>query len=303
MATRKPKGLGRGLDSLLGEDSAAITSIGKSIENGLQEIAISKLKSGKYQPRTKMEQVALEELSESIKAQGVIQPILIRPIEGKGKNPQYEIIAGERRVQASKLAGLKTVPAIVRDIQDENAALIALIENIQREDLNAIEEAQAIKRLLEEFELTHDDAAQAIGRSRSATSNLLRLLTLGDAVQKMLLENDIDMGHARALLPLEPEDQVRIANLVYAKKLSVRETEKIVKDLLGNDETDSVKIAKKVDQDLVRLETILADRLGTLVRIKPGKGQKGRIEVNFENWEHLQGVLETLGFKEELEDM
>ncbi|MFW8566135.1 ParB/RepB/Spo0J family partition protein [Orrella sp. 11846] len=303
MATRKPKGLGRGLDSLLGEDTAAITSIGKSIENGLQEIAISKLKSGKYQPRTKMEQVALEELSESIKVQGVIQPILIRPIESKGKSLQYEIIAGERRVQASKLAGLKTVPAIVRDIQDENAALIALIENIQREDLNAIEEAQAIKRLLEEFELTHDDAAQAIGRSRSATSNLLRLLTLGDAVQKMLLENDIDMGHARALLPLELEDQVRIANLVYAKKLSVRETEKIVKDLLGNEETDSVKTAKKVDQDLVRLETILADRLGTMVRIKPGKGQKGRIEVNFENWEHLQGVLETLGFKEELEGM
>jgi ParB family chromosome partitioning protein len=220
MATKKFKGLGRGLDALLGGDSDITTPDA----NTPSELPVAKMQAGKYQPRTRMDEGGLQELAASIKTQGIMQPILVRPV-GKDK---YEIIAGERRFRAAQLAGLEVLPVLVRDVDDQAAAAMALIENMQREDLNPLEEAQGIHRLITDFAFTHEQAATAVGRSRSAVSNLLRLMNLASPVQTMLMAGDIDMGHARALLAVDAATQINLANMVVAKRLSVRETEKLV---------------------------------------------------------------------------
>src|SRR5690625_1529002 len=239
MATKKPKGLGRGLDALLGTDSPALSGFGLgpqgTSEGAPSALPLNALKAGKYQPRTRMDEEALNELADSIKAQGIMQPILVRPLKGRGAK-KYEIVAGERRFRAASIAGLKEVPVLIREVSDDTAAVMALIENIQREDLNPLEEARGVKRLLDEFGMTHDQAAQAIGRSRSATSNMLRLLNLTEPVQTMLLAGDIDMGHARALLAVDAASQIILANEVVAKALSVRDTEKLVGRFLREQE-------------------------------------------------------------------
>lgn len=298
MATRKPKGLGRGLDALLGADAAVIGTLGKEKDGASQTpttLSIKALKAGKYQPRTRMDEGALNELADSIRTQGVMQPILVRPLSAAGK---YEIIAGERRFRAAQLAGLSEVPVLVREVEDENAAVMALIENIQREDLNPLEEAHGVKRLLDEFGLTHEQASQAIGRSRSATSNLLRLLNLTEPVQTMLLAGDIDMGHARALLAAEAAQQILLANEVIARRLSVRETEKLVTRTLRSLEDvapSPSRGAKASSGDAKRLEQALSDHLGTRVTLKVGARNRGQLVIDFHDWEHLNSLLERQG--------
>ncbi|MEO6984678.1 MAG: ParB/RepB/Spo0J family partition protein [Paralcaligenes sp.] len=299
MATKKPKGLGRGLEALLGEDATAISELGKVGDNkraAPSTLSLKKLRAGKYQPRTRMDEGALNELAESIRTQGIMAPILVRPLDGSG---QYEIIAGERRFRAAQLAGLTEVPVLVRDVPDESAAVMALVENIQREDLNPLEEAHGVRRLLDEFGLTHDQAAQAIGRSRSATSNLLRLLNLTGPVQTMLLAGDIDMGHARALLATEAAAQILLANEVIAKRLSVRETENLVgRSLREAEEGQTPKAPRKTvgqSGDLKRLEQALSDHLGTRVTLKIGAKSRGQIVIDFHGWEHLNSLLERQG--------
>lgn len=296
MVTKKPKGLGRGLEALLGADTSTINNLGEKSTQVPTVLPISKMQAGKYQPRTRMDEGALAELAESIKAQGIMQPILVRPVDiAKG---QYEIIAGERRYRAAQLAGLKEVPVLVKDVADEHAAAMALIENIQREDLNPLEEAQGVKRLLEEFGLTHEQAANAIGRSRSATSNLLRLLNLAGAVQTMLLAGDIDMGHARALLSVDAATQIQLANQIIAKRLSVRETEKLVsnaeKEITGSGNTKK----SKPSRDLTRMEESLSDQLGTKVALKVGTKERGQLVVDFHGWEHFSSLMEKMQLKE-----
>lgn len=294
MATKKPKGLGRGLDALLGADADVLMNLGKkdALVNSLQEMSINNLQPGKYQPRSHMNNEAIQELAESIKEQGVMQPIIVRNID-PNEPDKYEIVAGERRMRAAKLAGLETVPVIVRDISDESAAVMALIENMQREDLNPIEEAQGVKRLLDEFGFTHEQASKAIGRSRSATSNILRLLNLAMPVQRMLLAGDLDMGHARALLSLTAAEQIQIANIVVAKKLSVRDTERMVQQ--GIDAPKSKAKQKEKARDVLRIEDALSDLLGTTVKIQSGAGQKGKIYLQYNNWDELEGLLQRLG--------
>lgn len=300
MATKKPKGLGRGLDALLGADAPAIDNIGKAPAEPRPEgppnvLPISKMRAGKYQPRTRMDEGALNELAESIRTQGIMQPILVRELTGADAG-KYEIIAGERRFRAAQLAGLKEVPVLVREVADENAAIMALIENIQREDLNPLEEAQGVRRLLDEFGLTHEQAAQAIGRSRSATSNLLRLLNLAAPVQTMLLAGDIDMGHARSLLAVDAATQIQLANLIIAKRLSVREAEKLVAKTVKDAETSPTKKKSAgASRDVTRLEEALSDHLGTRVSLKIGAREKGQIVIDFHGWEHLNSLLERQG--------
>lgn len=305
MATRKPKGLGRGLDALLGEDAKIIGNLGKEPEAQQKpsSLTLDVLQAGKYQPRTRMDEGALGELAESIRTQGVMQPILVRPLTGKlaGK---YEIIAGERRFRAAKLAGLAEVPVLVREVADENAAVMALIENIQREDLNPLEEAHGVRRLLDEFGLTHEQAAQAIGRSRPATSNLLRLLNLAEPVQTMLLAGDIDMGHARALLATDAANQILLANEIIAKRLSVREAEKLVNRALREAEDIATKPLRKTTTqsgDAKRLEEAMSDFLGTRVSLKMGARNKGQLLIDFHGWEHLNALLERQGMASLLE--
>ncbi|MCD0501559.1 ParB/RepB/Spo0J family partition protein [Bordetella petrii] len=296
MATKKPKGLGRGLDALLGADGPAIDNISKASakpEGPPSTLPVTKMRAGKYQPRTRMDEGALNELAESIRTQGIMQPILVRAL---GDDPgHYEIIAGERRFRAAQLAGLKEVPVLVREVADENAAVMALIENIQREDLNPLEEAHGVRRLLDEFGLTHEQAAQAIGRSRSATSNLLRLMNLATPVQTMLLAGDIDMGHARALLAVEAAVQIQLANQVIAKRLSVREAEKLVAKAAKESETAPRKKTNGASRDVTRLEEALSDQLGTRVALKVGSREKGQIVIDFHGWEHLNSLLERQG--------
>lgn len=301
MATKKPKGLGRGLDALLGEDTGVLKNLGKPLDtddNGHPStLKLSVLRAGKYQPRTRMDEEALNELADSIRAQGIMQPILVRPLKGS-KPGTYEIIAGERRFRAAKLAGLKEVPVLVREVEDENAAVMALIENIQREDLNPLEEAHGVRRLLDEFGMTHELAAQAIGRSRSATSNLLRLLNLTGPVQTMLLAGDIDMGHARALLAVDAATQILLANEVIAKRLSVRDTEKLVGRTLREAEEASIRQLRKPAErsgDVLRLESALSDHLGTKVSLKIGAKNKGQLMIDFHGWDHLNNLLERQG--------
>lgn len=306
MATRKPKGLGRGLDALLGADAQVIGSLGKPREEGSPSfLKVKQLQAGRYQPRTRMDEGALNELADSIRTQGVMQPILVRPLEGK-PNGKYEIIAGERRFRAARLAGLDEVPVLVREVADENAAVMALIENIQREDLNPLEEAQGVKRLLDEFGLTHEQAAQAIGRSRSATSNLLRLLNLAEPVQTMLLAGDIDMGHARALLAVDAANQIMLANEVIAKGMSVRETEKLVGRSIREKEEGARATSRKKEHahsgDMKRMEEALSDHLGTKVALKMGSAKRGQLIIDFHGWDHLNALLEQQGLHKVVTD-
>ena len=276
----KPKGLGRGLDALLA---------GNSSEPQRQDtLRVDYLQPGKYQPRTHMDQESLNELAASIKAQGVMQPILVRPVDGG----RYEIIAGERRWRASQLAGLHEVPVLVRDIPDDSALAMSLIENIQREDLNPLEEAMGIQRLIDEFGMTHQQAADSVGRSRPAASNLLRLLHLAKPVQDLLMSGEIDMGHARALLPLAKASQVQLAHRISAKGYSVREVERMVQHELNPPKQKAA--VKKEDRDMARLEEELADALGTQVKIKASAKGAGQIVLGFSSLDQLDGLLEKL---------
>jgi ParB family chromosome partitioning protein len=280
----KLKGLGRGLDALLsGTDDAASSE-------SLQSIALEHLLPGKYQPRTRMDDVTLGELAESIKAQGVMQPILVRPV-GSGR---FEIIAGERRWRAAQRAGLKLIPALVRNVPDQAALALSLIENIQREDLNPLEEAQGIARLIEEFKLTHDTAAAAIGRSRSAVSNLLRLLQLAEPVRTLLLADKLDMGHARALLALSAANQVSAAGRIVAQSLSVRDSERLVHALLAPSARRVKHSRKAPDGDVARIERDLADVLGAGVRIESTRKGAGRVVIAYSSLEQLDGILDRL---------
>lgn len=275
------KGLGRGLDALLSRNESSDIP-----EESLQNLEISALQPGKYQPRTNMDQTALAQLADSIKAQGVMQPILVRPIGAE----QYEIIAGERRWRAAQLAGLTEVPTIIRQVPDESALAMSLIENIQRENLNPLEEAHGIQRLIKEFGMTHQTAGEALGNSRSTISNLLRLLNLSNPVQELMMQGEIDMGHGRALLPLSSVEQIKIANLVVHKQMSVRETEKLVNQL----ENPTTKKVKKIDRDLIRLQENVSERLGTQVVIKPKANGQGNIVINYVNLDQLDDILSKL---------
>lgn len=279
----KSKGLGRGLDALLGGDKEQAR---QAEELGL--LSVAALKPGKYQPRTRMGQEALAELAESIKVRGVIQPILIRPVSGT----QYEILAGERRWRAAKMAGLNEVPVIIRQVTDDAALAIGLIENIQREDLNAMEEAAGIQRLVDEFRLTHEEAARAVGRSRSAVTNLLRLLELSKPVQDMVMEGQLDMGHARALLGLAKSRQEEVANQIAARGLSVREAERLAR--ISSEAPKRGRPAKRIDPDTRRLQDELADTLGTTVTIKAGKKGKGTLTLAYSSLDQLDGILARL---------
>jgi ParB family transcriptional regulator, chromosome partitioning protein len=277
----KMKGLGRGLDALLA---------GNEVERKKDQpgvLPVDTLQPGKYQPRTRMDASSLEDLAASIKAQGIMQPILVRPVG----NQRYEIIAGERRWRASKLAGLREVPVLVREIADEAALAMALIENIQREDLNPLEEAMGLQRLIDEFGMTHQQAAEAVGRSRPAASNLLRLMQLAPPVQDLLLAGKIDMGHARALLPLGPGDQVQLAQRTVQKGLSVRQVETLVNQLM---QEPVEKLAKLVDRDVERLQEELADLLGAQVEIRANKKGAGKVLIDFGNLDQLDGILQRL---------
>ena len=298
MVTKKPKGLGRGLEALLGADMSAIATLGQpDALNALPTaLHVGKLRPGKYQPRTRMDEGALNELADSIRAQGVMQPILVRP--APNEQGLYEIIAGERRFRAAQIAGLTEVPVLVRDVPDEHAAAMALIENIQREDLNPLEEAQGVRRLLDEFGLTHEQAAAAIGRSRPATSNMLRLLNLAAPVQTMLLAGDIDMGHARALLAVDAATQIQLANLVVARRLSVRETEKLASKAASGPDAGKSARARSVSRDTARLEESLSDQLATRVSLKANARGRGQILIDFHGWEHCSSLLEKLGLRE-----
>jgi len=292
MATKKLKGLGRGLDALLGggmaDDAPATAGAAPS------SLHVSRIQAGKYQPRTRMDDGSLSELAASIKTQGIMQPVLVRPIEGAGKIG-YEIIAGERRFRAAQLAGLDEIPVLVREVDDQNAAAMALIENIQREDLNPLEEAQGIARLISEFDFTHEQAANAVGRSRSAVSNLLRLVNLAQPVQTMLMAGDIDMGHARALLAVDAASQITLANQVISKRLSVRETEKLVaRALEEQDAPAALARQKEKSGDIARLEEELSDRLATPVVFKMGNKGKGQMIIDFADLDILDSVLARL---------
>jgi ParB family chromosome partitioning protein len=294
MVTKKPKGLGLGLEALLGPK----VSDAPVPEGPPTTLKLDALQAGRYQPRTRMDEGSLYELAESIKSQGVMQPILVRPLAAGG----YEIIAGERRYRAARLAGLDSVPVLVKVVPDEAAAVMSLIENIQREDLNPLEEAQGLHRLVTEFQLTHEQAAQAVGRSRSAASNLLRLLNLAEPVQQMLLAGDLDMGHARALLSLEAAEQVMAAHEISARKLSVREAEKLVARSAGGRSGAAKPAAAAKSRDIVRLEERLADRLAATVEIqlraRGKRGQQGEISIRFGSLDELNGLLERLGVTE-----
>ena len=292
MVTKKLKGLGMGLEALLGPK---VSDTPAAPAGAPSSLPLDRLRAGRYQPRTRMDEGSLYELAESIKSQGVMQPILVRPLEGG----LYEIIAGERRFRAARLAGLDAVPVLVKVVADEAAAVMALIENIQREDLNPLEEAQGLQRLVTEFSLTHEQAAQAVGRSRSAASNLLRLLQLADPVQQMLMAGDLDMGHARALLSLPAAQQVMAAHEISARKLSVREAERLVaRSASGRNGAGTPAKAAK-PRDVLRLEERLADALTATVEIRlqrrTKRGEPGEIAIHFGSLEELNGLLEKPG--------
>jgi ParB family chromosome partitioning protein len=275
----KPKGLGRGLDALLGSDEAARKESLGTVDTG-------QIRPGRYQPRTQMDPEALAELANSIRTQGLLQPVVVRPVGGG-----YELIAGERRWRAAQMAGLKQVPAIVREVPDESAMVMALIENIQREDLNPMEEAAGVQRLIDEFRMTHEQAADAVGRSRSATTNLLRLLKLAKPVQEAVMRGTVEMGHARALLSLDAARQIEVANRIAARQLSVRETEALVQGLLRG---PTAKKAKRTDRDLARLEEEVSQRMGTTVEIKPARKGRGKLVLHYSSLDHLDELLKRL---------
>ena len=292
MATKKLKGLGRGLDALLGGGG----DFASPDTHQPSSLPVSQMQAGKYQPRTRMDEGALNELAASIKAQGLMQPILVRPIgqDTLSGLVKYEIIAGERRFRASQLAGLTEVPVLVRDVDDLAAAAMALIENIQREDLNPLEEAQGIHRLIADFSFTHEQAATALGRSRSAVSNLLRLMNLASPVQTMLMAGDIDMGHARALLAVDAASQITLATQVVAKRLSVRETEKLVTRTVEEAANPVEPRQKEKSGDIARLEEELSDALATPVVFKMGNKGRGQLVIDFADLDVLDGLLTRL---------
>ena len=275
----KPKGLGRGLDALLGGDEAP--------RDAMLRLPVSKIRPGRYQPRTRMDEQALGELAASIRAQGLMQPLLVRPVE----RGDYELIAGERRWRAAQMAGLDEVPALVREVPDEAALAMSLIENIQRENLNPMEESAGLQRLIDEFKMTHERAADAVGRSRSATTNLLRLQKLAKPVQQMLMAGALEMGHARALLALDAARQIETGNRVVAKRLSVRETEALVNRLLKG---GARRRKGRADRDLARLEEEVSARLGTTVEIRAGRRGSGKIVVRYSSLDHLDLLLKKL---------
>ena len=280
----KQKGLGRGLDALLAGDVEDEVVAG----DGLRMLRVSQMQAGQYQPRTHMDDGALQTLADSIKAKGIMQPILVREIAPD----QYEIIAGERRWKASQIAGLEEVPVLIREIEDEAALEMALIENIQRENLNPLEEALGIKRLIDEFAMTHERAASAVGRSRVAVSNLLRLLTLAGGVQAMLMEGKLDMGHARALIGLEPAQQVMLANKITQENLSVREVEKLVKQVDG---AMKPKVPQtNIHQDVLSLQDMLSEMLGAGVTIAAKANGSGTLKINYSNLDELEGFIKKI---------
>lgn len=292
MAKSKKARLGRGLDALFGDDTSlevsAVTDTSGQSDDHFRMLPVEWLQRGEYQPRTNMDADSLEELATSISAQGIVQPILVRALSTE----QYEIVAGERRWRAAQIAGLAEVPVIVRQIPDETAGVVALIENIQREDLSALEEARGISRLLAEFGLTHKQAADSIGRSRTAVTNLLRLLALQPEVQTMLEQKLFNMGHARALLSVPEVDQVRAANAIVKAKMSVRQAEQWVKKFLEQAEGGE-KPVKQVDADIRRLEETLADALGAKISIQD-KGGKGKLLIHYHSLEALEGIIEKM---------
>ncbi len=303
MVTKKPKGLGRGLEALLGPKVQDAPASNMAAETGVPtQLKLTQMVPGMYQPRTRMDEGALYELAESIKAQGIMQPILVRQLTEGEHAGKYEIIAGERRFRASHLAGLESVPVLVRDVPNEAAAAMALIENIQREDLNLLEEAQGLQRLIKEFGLTHEAAAQAVGRSRSAASNLLRLLNLAEPVQSMLMAGDLDMGHARALLPLDKAAQITAANQITARKLSVREAESLAKKLGAEFNLVHQKPKKEKSRDIRRVEEELSDLLMAEVEVRVKKRVKrlgkieemGELSIQFGSLDELNGLIEKL---------
>lgn len=293
---KRQRGLGRGLDALLGADSDSIANLGQTDASSAPptRLSVDALQAGKYQPRTNMDDESIRALAVSIEQQGVMQPIIVRAVD----DPEigYEVIAGERRLRAARIAGLEFVPVIIKEVDDEQAAVMALIENIQREDLNPLEEARGLKRLLEEFAMTHEQIADAVGRSRSSTSNLLRLLNLAEPVQELLHRNEIDMGHARALLALSAADQIQLATHIVAKKLSVRETERLV----NQGSTTTARKATKAgpSPDIVKMQDALADRLGAVVGLKANNKGSGQLTVKFHDWQQFQGILDKLALKD-----
>jgi ParB family transcriptional regulator, chromosome partitioning protein len=303
MVTKRPKGLGRGLEALLGPTVNEVADAPPSSPGQPASLLLADMVPGQYQPRTRMDEGALYELAESIKAQGIMQPILVRRLSAGANAGKFEIIAGERRFRAARLAGLDSVPVLVRDVPDESAAAMALIENMQREDLNPLEEAQGLQRLVKEFGLTHEQAAQAVGRSRSAASNLLRLLNLADPVQTMLMAGDLDMGHARALLALDRAAQITAANQITAKKMSVREAESLVKKLAAEFSlVAQPKPRPEKSRDLKRVEEELSDLLTAEVEVRVKKRVKraGRVEelgevaIHFGSLDELNGLIDRL---------
>ena len=309
VAIKKSKGLGRGLEALLGPDAAL------SSEAALQtpsELPLAQLQAGQFQPRSRMDEGALYELAESIRSQGIMQPLLVRPINGEGQfvpltlpvsaHQKFEIIAGERRFRAAHLAGLDRVPVLIKEVADQSTAVMALIENMQREDLNPLEEARGIQRLIREFGLTHEDAAQAVGRSRSAASNLLRLLNLAEPVQTMLMAGDIDMGHARALLSLDRATQITAANQIVAKKMSVREAESMAKKLSAEFSLVAVKPKRDKSRDVKRVEEELSDLLAAQVEVRVKKQVKrggkisdqGELAIQFSSLDELNALIERI---------
>ena len=292
------KRLGRGLDALLSKPTPRNTEQpGEGLAPGdlLRKVPVELLQRGQYQPRTDMRQDSLEDLANSIRAQGIVQPIVVRPISGKGDSQRYEIVAGERRWRAAQLAGLAEIPAVIREIPDEAAIAMALIENIQRENLNPLEEARALDRLISEFELTHAEAAQAVGRSRASVSNLLRLQELSDKVKPMLEDRQIEMGHARALLGItNPTQQLDAARQVVKKGLSVRETEKLVRRML---ETTKPKAAAKPaagNADIRRLEIEVSEKLGARVRVEHTAKGAGKLVISYNSLDELDGILKHI---------
>jgi ParB family transcriptional regulator, chromosome partitioning protein len=295
MVTKKPKGLGLGLEALLGPRVRDDTQLPHtSADTKLRTLKLTQMQPGKYQPRTRMDEASLQELAQSIRSQGLMQPVLVRQIAPE----RYEIIAGERRVRAARIAGIDEVPVLVKDVPDEAAAAMSLIENIQREDLNPLEEAQGLKRLTTDFGLTHEQAAQAVGRSRSAASNLLRLLNLAEPVQQLLLAGDLEMGHARALLSLPAAEQILAAKQVVAKGLSVREAEQLVArgGPIGGPALSTARAAAQKSRDILRVEQALSDAFQTGVEIRlTKKGKRGEVAMKFSSQDELNGLLEKLG--------
>lgn len=284
--SKNRRGLGRGLDALL-SNTAEVSAPAKSTE--VTELAVDQLQRGQYQPRVDMREETLTELADSIKAQGVIQPLVVREIGAS----RYEIIAGERRWRASKMAGLANVPVVIRNVPDQTAIAMALIENIQREDLNPLEEANSLQRLIDEFELTHADAAKAVGRSRTAVSNLLRLRELSQSVKEMVEAGRLDMGHARALLSLNEHDQVDAAKQIAEQGLTVRGAEQLVR-AWQQPADNKPKTTAKVDPDIARLQTDLSDRLAAEVAIQDSKG-KGKVVIKYNSLDELDGILAKFG--------